>query len=87
MKRLSELVKKWREYQDKVNSSDLGFTSGDKGECANELQAWLREADKTVKGWKLIRLDDVDVSNVVFKELRKDFREKILGTTQTEGEK
>ena len=56
-------------------------------EAADELQAWLREADKTVKSWKLIRLDDVDVSNVVFKELRKDFREKILGPTRTEGEK
>ena len=44
--------------------------------CADELQAWLREADKAAL--KLCE-DDAYVANL--------FRYEILGTTRTEGEK
>ena len=73
MKPLSELVKELRGQRKHT---------GVYAHAADLVQAWLREADKQVKGWRLIRLDDVDASKAIFRELRKDFRAKLLGTTQ-----
>ena len=54
MKPLSELVKEWREYA-KLTAACGSVTSGISAEslirCAEELQAWLREADDYLQGW------------------------------------
>ncbi len=86
MKSLSELAKEIRARQEAC-SGDLeeplaALAHDCWKQCADELDAWLREADKQVKGWRLIRIDDVDASKAIFRDLRKDFRGKILGTTQ-----
>ena len=67
MKTGSELVKEWR-VDGKKLSGDAALTNQS---CADELQAWLREADKWLNRthWD----EHIYVSDV---------RDKLLGTTQ-----
>lgn len=73
MKPLSELVKEWR-IDGKNLSGDVGLVNQG---CADELQAWLREADKWV--WEKVYAEE--------RILSSDIYEKLLGTTRTEGKK
>ncbi len=80
MKPLTELVKEWREYA-KLTAACGSVTSGISAEslirCAEELQAWLREADEWT--WR-----EADREGTV---CVSDILSDLLGTTRTEGEK
>ena len=79
MKPLSELVKEWR-LDGKKLSGDAALTNQS---CADELQAWLREADKELA----LALAEASPSQL---EPLGFIRDSLLGTTQKpkqEGEK
>lgn len=74
MKPLSELVKRWRIEAEEFPTL-APRTSGQLKECADELQAWLREADDFVGRYGSMGFSICSI------------RHKILGTTRQEGEK
>jgi hypothetical protein len=76
MKPLSELVKEWRELKAVPTICQCCH-----GNCADSLQAWLREADEWVDRNTYLA---VGISGQIDS---KDILRDLLGTTQPEGER
>jgi len=88
MKPLSELENNWREN---VNLKDTlaPHASAQLLKCADELQAWLREADKELQEAADNQRPDImgPRYGAAISASRKWVREELLGTTRTEGKK
>jgi hypothetical protein len=74
MKPSSELVKEWRDMASHPKWNSL--VAFRLNECADELQAWLREADEFLADQRV----DFSMSAFTVDMLRA----KLLGTTRTE---
>ena len=79
MKPLSELVNKWRELQ--LDYSGKGYQVAARRGCADELDAWLREADAWLDKEEKAREGDFYCENDVSTD---DVRRDLLGTTRVE---
>jgi len=76
MKPLSELVKEWRKKQDLDSMYQFSHAI-----CADELEAWLREAEEWVDRNTYLA---VGISGQIDS---KDILRNLLGTTRREGKK
>jgi hypothetical protein len=88
MKPLSELVKEWRLDSEKLSGDARLVNQG----CADELQAWLREADsEEMPDWfekALLKLFPDEMYRFMLgTALWRKVRLNLLGTTRQEGAK
>jgi len=89
MKSLSELVDAWRSESLELlpSKSEESITID---LCADQLEAWLREAEIWVANNRyqaVVLLGENEVSNLGGQLITEDVLSKLLGTTRTEGKK